>query len=122
MTRRLCDGCLAYFEPRGPWQKICWPCWSARRDADRDRDRARDRDREREAWRAGYQAGLAAARQQALAAANARPGDLDPRLLRRAAALCHPDRHAGREREATEVCGQLLALLAEQRRPAREAA
>jgi len=115
MTRRLCDGCLAYFEPRGPWQRLCWPCWSARRDRDRDRDR------EQQAWRAGFAAGVAAGRQQALAAANARPTGLDARLLRRAAALTHPDRHAGREREATEVCRALLALLAEQRQR-REAA
>ena len=60
------------------------------------RRRAKLSSRELQAFLAGYRAGVANA--------------LDAKLMREVLALCHPDRHQGREERASAVMKALLEL------------
>lgn len=76
----------------------CWPCWRGERD---EEDRGAEYGR---AWVAGYEAGVAARRPATIGVPC-----LDPKLVRDAVALCHPDRHpAERAAQANRVTAKML--------------
>lgn len=99
-----CANCRATFDQTHNWQKLCWSCWRAKKDA---ASAAATSD----AWTEGYRAGRAAAlRDHRCPQPPAHP-TVDATLIRDAVRLCHPDRHPiERFDAANDVTVRLLAL------------
>lgn len=92
---RACDRCGEPFESDRSHHRYCWPCYWELRERGRFHD------------------------QQPPPSRTAAPAALDPRLLRDAIALCHPDRHPPeRAKTANAVTAALLELLQQSRRAA----
>lgn len=95
-------------EPGETWKTLCLPCWKARKQ--REDNEAAERNKRAlqlasgEAYARGRRDGAALARETI-------SRRLRPDLLKRAAALCHPDRHPReRQTEANAVTAALLEL------------
>jgi hypothetical protein len=122
-ARRTCRACRKHFEGE-PWQRLCWPCWRAQKEAQERREDAQERE---DAYQRGYYKGridgLAAGHHdgfvEGLAAGHsdarrrqAKPAPpLDVKLIAQAISLCHPDRHPPERFEiANAVTAGLNAL------------
>lgn len=96
-----CSRCGEQFEAKGDWQRLCWECWRAAKDANEGASYDRG-------YSAGYRDGARSAARQTVT--NGRT--LDPDQLRSLIQLCHPDRHPPeRAALANQVTAQLLNLL-----------
>ena len=90
---RYCADCDRPFTPAKSFHRNCWSCWK----------QGQDRAVEDQAYHRGYADGLRDAHPPTQG--------MDPALAKRAALLCHPDRHPKqREREATEITAALLDI------------
>jgi hypothetical protein len=87
----VCRRCGDSFESDRKYHRYCWPCYWEQRQAGRWHEEPKPPPR---------------------AEPSPPPLELDPRLLRNAIALCHPDRHPPeRFKVATSVTAALLELL-----------
>jgi hypothetical protein len=87
---RNCRRCGESFESDRNYHRLCWPCYWDQRNAAEANER----------------------QTPPAASAAAQGPALDPRLLRDAIALCHPDRHPPeRSKTANAVTAALLDLL-----------
>lgn len=94
-----CDKCGERFDAAGAWQKACWSCWRARKDAEQRASYDRG-------YGHGYMEGFVAGQRDG----RQLPG-VDPDLISRAVRLCHADRHPPeRAAEANATTAALLEL------------
>ncbi len=118
-----CIRCGTWFEPKGSWQRKCWPCWRQERD---DEPQIEDRYTKgfNEGREKGYAAGYADGRTEGYAmgkrdgertarpANNVQVGAWDKDTLRELIQLTHPDRHPPeRAHLANRVTARLNVLM-----------
>lgn len=96
---RICKQCGEVFDADEDWKKICLPCW-------RENKAKEDGARSKKQGKHSYQK----FNKEAFDRAFGKPAQIiPPDMLKTLIALCHPDRHGGKE-SATRATQFLLSL------------